>query len=102
MHINLRAIRIAALQDLLIQVLLEIVVVVVVVVVVQKEALLAPDLHQADLLQRAVVVLLLIKDHLVPQVRVDQRAVLVVPAAEVEGLLEVFEEVIKYSLIFKD
>jgi hypothetical protein len=98
MHINLRAIRIVALQDLLIQVLLEIVV----VVVVQKEALLAADLHQADLLQRAVVVLLLIKDHLVPQVRVDQRAVLVVPAVEVEGLLEVFEEVIKYSLIFKD
>jgi hypothetical protein len=96
MHINLRAIRIVALQDLLIQVLLEI------AVVVQKEALLSLDLHQAELLQRAVVVLLVIKDHLVPQVRVDQRAALAVPAAEVEGLLEVFEEVIKYSLIFKD
>ena len=99
MHINLRAIRIVALQDLLIQVLLEI------AVVVQKEALLSLDLHQAELLQRAVVVLIVIKDHLVPQVRVDQRAALAalaVPAAEVEGLLEVFEEVIKYSLIFKD
>lgn len=96
MHINLRAIRIVALQDLLILVLLEI------AVVVQKEALLVPDQHQADLLQRAVVVLLLIQDHLVLQVRVDQLAVLVVPAVEVEDLLEVFEEVIEYSLIFKD